>query len=159
MIVDCLLEYNDGIIVENFLDFIDYVKNKDTFKIICRFHSDIDIKYLFLSLVEIKNCTLVVEEAEIYISAGARSSEFLDLCRYGRHYNVSILGIARRSAELSIDFRALCEKIISFKQTELNDIQKLNSVGLYDLENLEQFEYTDNCTVPLLDKHYKEIIL
>jgi hypothetical protein len=89
---------------------------------------------------------LVVEEAEIYISPGERSNAFLNLVNYGRHYNVSILGIARRATELSRQFRAMCQRYISFKQTDVVDLQLMEKMGLSDLDKLSDHEYKEIIT-------------
>ena len=44
IIIDPKDEY-DGIVIEDFLSFIDYIKGKDEFKIVYRHHSDLDIEY------------------------------------------------------------------------------------------------------------------
>lgn len=102
---------------------------------------------------------MLAEEAEAYISPYAGQSEFLKLIKYGRHHNIKVLGVARRTGELNINFRAMCEKIISLKQTEPNDLKKLNELGFEGLENLNQFVWSSSTPVPLEDVHYKSIIL
>lgn len=140
IVIDALAEYDEFIIVENFLDFYEYVKDNQDFKLACRFSSDMDIEYLFKIVFELGNILLIVEEAEIYISPYAKQSNFLRLVRYGRHKNISIIGIARRAAELSIDLRANTDNIISFKQTELTDIEIMKKIGFENLNNLNEFE-------------------
>jgi len=142
VIIDPRDEY-DGIIVNSFEDFVDYIKDKDEFKIVCRYESDIDIDYTFKAIFVIKNILLVVEEAEIYISPLAKQSSFLTLVRYGRHKNIKIIGIARRASELSIDFRAMTDKIISFKQTEIRDLDALEKLGFKNLNQLGEHEYQE----------------
>lgn len=135
-------EYN-GIICENFLDCLEYVRDKREFTVCCRFTSDYDYEYLFKLIFELGNITLLLEEAEIYISPGSTSSNFLDLVRYGRHKNIEILGIARRASELSINFRAQVNKIYSFKQTELRDMEILEKLGFTNLNKLAEHEYSE----------------
>lgn len=145
IIIDALREYDNGIIIEDFESFLDYVKNNfnNDFKIICRFTSDEDIEYLFRTVFVIGNLTLLVEEAEIYINPYSKSNNFLRLVRYGRHKNVKIIGVARRTAELSMDFRAQTNRIISFKQTEKRDLEKLAELGLENLDKLSEHEYKE----------------
>ena len=144
MVVDALAEY-DGICIESFENFVEYFRefHPDSFRLVCRFSSDLDLEYLFKALFEIGNATLVVEEAEIYISPYAKSGSFLRLVRYGRHKNINIIGVARRATELSMDFRAQTNRIISFTQTEPRDIQALEKLGFHNLGKLPLYEFTE----------------
>ena len=160
IVIDMMNEYNSPfIIINDFESLADYVSNHSSFQISCRFSSELEIEYTFLLTRIIENVTLVVEEASIYISPGARQSSFLDLARFGRHNNVQIVGVSRRASELSSDFRALTEYVISLKQTEPLDLKILSQIGFNGLENLEQFVYTPTQKVPILNKHYLEKIL
>lgn len=147
VIIDPQSEYDCGLIFFELGDLIKYyvlnISSTSDFCFICRFETDFEHEYLFKVCKIIGNLLLVVEEAEIYISPYAKSSNFLDLCRYGRHQNISLLGIARRSAELSINFRALVTKIISFKQTEPSDLKYLETLGLTNLDELEDHAYKE----------------
>lgn len=143
VIIDPLFEYENGFIFYNFSDLIDYYSEHEpeTFKFICRFKTDLEIDYLFRFCEVAKNLTLVLEEAEIYISPQARSSNFLRLVRYGRHQAISIIGIARRTAELSSDLKAQVNTIYSFCQTLPRDIQIMEDLGFNDVENLPPHKY------------------
>ncbi len=140
-----MCEYEGGLIFEDFESLINYFLNNvpDEFRFICRFNNDVDIEYLFKFVFETKDLLLVCEEAEIYISPFTKQSNFLKLIRYGRHSQVSLLLIARRCSELSLDVRAQVTKIISFQQTDPNDIAKMEALNLHNLENLPLFEYRE----------------
>jgi hypothetical protein len=159
IIIDALSEYENGIIfydVDTLIEYIldNQVNQHDNFKYICRFTDDKDIELLFLLVFELSNLTLLVEECEIYVSPNSKSSNFLKLVRYGRHKNISIIGVARRSTELSLTFRSQTDTIFSFKQTDKNDLVKMEELGLYDLDKLEDYKYPGK---HILDKHYKRI--
>ena len=132
-----------GIITENFLDCFEYIKDKKDFRVCVRFTNDMDFEYLFSLIFELGNITLLLEEAEIYISPQATSSSFLNLVRYGRHKNIQILGIARRASELSLNFRAQTNVIYSFKQTEIRDIETLEKIGFRQLNQLGEHEFSE----------------
>lgn len=145
VIIDALYEYENGIIFTSFDDLINYTIDflPPRFTFICRFQSNEEIEFLFKMCYQLGNLLLVVEEAEIYISPYSKSSEFLNLVRYGRHRSISILGIARRTAELSIDLRAMVDKIISFKQTEIYDLKKMEALGFFELDKLKEYEFIE----------------
>jgi len=146
IIVDALLEYDEGLIFYSLNEMIDYIlTNKtynDNFKYVCRFDNDIEIDYLFELCYILGNLTLVVEESEIYINPFQKvNSNFLRLVRYGRHKAVSIIAIGRRVVELSNDIRSQVNKIYSFKQVNPLDIQILRKYGFQRIENLKDYEY------------------
>lgn len=145
IIIDPMHEYSNGIIFYDFESLLDYTINNelDNFTFICRFSSDIEHEYLFRYVQILGDLLLVVEEAEIYISPTSQSNSFLDLCRYGRHQNISILGIARRVSELSINFRAFVDTIISFKQTEPRDLKLMSELGFENLDKLSDHDYIE----------------
>lgn len=144
IIIDPKHEY-DGLIFTSLIDLIDYHNEYDpqSFIYVCRFESDLEHEYVFKFAKLIENVLVVVEEAEIYISPFARTSSFLDLCRYGRHHEVSILGIARRNSELSINFRSLVTKLISFKQTEPRDLKAMEELGFHGLDKLGEHDFIE----------------
>lgn len=145
IIIDPLHEYVNGMIFYDFESLIEYTEKNlsNNYTYICRFSSDIEHDYLFRFVQIIGNLLLVVEEAEIYISPTSQSSTFLNLCRYGRHQNISILGIARRVSELSINFRAFVDTIISFKQTEPRDLKLMSELGFENLDKLSEHDYLE----------------
>ena len=143
IVIDPMSEYESGLIFLSFQDLIDYYKEHkpETFTFICRFQSDIEIEFTFRFCKIVGNVLLVVEEAEIYISPFAKSTNFLDLVRYGRHKSVSILGIARRTSELSTDLKAQVNGIYSFNQMLPRDLKIMEELGFMGLENLPEKEY------------------
>jgi len=141
--IDPLAEFNKFHVSKNFNDAFFYLKNHKKFKVSIRFDNDKDFDYLFKLVFLLENITILLEEAEIYISPSVKSSSFLRLVRYGRHKNISIIGVARRTAELSRDFRSQTNKIISFKQTEDIDIKNLENFGFKNLNKLNKHKFVE----------------
>lgn len=161
IVFDNLREYeNNFLIIENFSSLYSFLTNKknQTFRISLRYDNDLDFEYTFKLIFEIGNITVLVEEAQLYISSNEKDNYFLRLVRYGRHRQIKIIGIARRTVELSRDFRAQTNKIISFRQIDLDDIKNLEKFGMTGLENLQKFDYVKYKGKPVKDLHYKEII-
>lgn len=159
IIIDSMSEYENGLVFTSFDDLSSYVLdnniyNNDSFCLICRFESDIEIEYLFKLVFEITNLLLVVEEAEIYISPFAKQSNFLRLVRYGRHKNISLLGIARRTGELSLSFRSQTDFIYSFLQTDATDLKNMELIGLNNLDQLQKYTFPG---IPKENIHYKKV--
>lgn len=143
IVIDPMFEYESGLIFLSFEDMLNYYKEHlpETFTFICRFSNDVDIEFAFKFCTVVGNLLLVVEEAEIYISPFAKSTNFLNLVRYGRHKSISILGIARRTSELSTDLKAQVNGIYSFNQMLPRDIAIMQELGFSGIENLPFYEY------------------
>jgi DNA helicase HerA-like ATPase len=153
IIIDALNEYTDGLIFYRIKDFAQYFldnPNLKTFKIILRFHNmdlNTDNEEIFDKLFDIifhiGNLTLIIEEAEIYISAGNRKSVFNNLVKYGRHKNISIIAVARRVTELSNELKSQMNTCYSSKQVLTKDIQYLYELGFTKIESLPQYEFEE----------------
>lgn len=146
MIILDPLDEHQGILFFTLDDFAFYMSEHfkdDEFRLVCRFQDMADYEAVFEIAETIKNVCLVVEEAQIYISARSRESKFLRLCHFGRHWDVKVIGIARRTPELSSDFRALSQHIISFCQTHPPDVKTMADMGVYDVDKLEGHDYKE----------------
>lgn len=145
IIIDTQIEYRDGIIFYNYNSLrIWLMKNYDNeknFSLILRFQDDNELEQFFNLAYELQNYVLVMEEAELYISPFAKKHSFLRLVRYGRHKNISLIGIARRASELSSDFQAQVNIIYTFKQTIPLDVEKMERLGLFGVQNLPEHSY------------------
>ena len=99
--------------------------DKGNFNAVARFRSQIDERSFFRMANTMSNFLLCIDEAEIYLDPRKSDEHFMEMVRYGRHQNISILAVARRIPEISIDFRAMATNIISFKQIEPGDLKHL----------------------------------
>lgn len=142
VVIDEMLEY-EGNICYDFNQSFNEMK-KEKFFVVCRFNNDIDLQKLFYSLRYVKDLLLVVEESEIYLSSRTKKSSndyFLYLVRYGRHFNISILGIARRVTELNIEFRSQVNEIYVSKFSEPKDLEIFEKIGISKEKILALKEY------------------
>ena len=147
---DPLNEYFDGLVVRSFEEFTRYfMKPHDEFCVICRYqYSSLETVSLAYELTakavwEIGDCLLVLEEAEQFLDSQNRESFLNYLISFGRHRKISLIGIGRRPVELAIRLRAAFTSIVSFKQTEPNDIRYLEALGFNaeEVTSLELYEY------------------
>jgi len=149
-IIDPKLEYNEGSVFYSFLGVYNYVaqynlfQNDLSFTIITRFKTDIENDYLFKLIELTENCVLLCDEIEKFIDRSNTSSHFNELVNYGRHHNVSIIGIARRPAELSTTLKSQVNTIYSFQQTLYSDLQYMSKLGFSDLSELPFFRENPN---------------
>jgi hypothetical protein len=69
------------------------------------------------------NCLLVVEECAISFDKYAKIPQWLrDIVFLGRHRGVSILVTAQRAASVPIDLRSQVSRLVSFAQSEGDDL-------------------------------------
>lgn len=102
---------------------------QERFKLVARFRSDADVNALFKFCNLVYDLLLVVEETESYLNPKRMNRDYLDLIMYGRHIDVSLLAVARRSMELCVDLRAQATSIYTFRQIEPRDLVTAAAYG------------------------------
>lgn len=70
-----------------------------------------------------KPVLLIIEELSWWSKANWIAPGLLSLLRYGRHWNVSLIGLARRAAEISREFTFNCDEFWIFQSHEPNDLR------------------------------------
>lgn len=137
-------EYS-GYVVQDFADFIDYIKNRDTFTVVCRYRDPEDFDYTAKACEILQEVLLVLEECEVFISSYDTDVTLPvnALISFGRHSAVSILAISRRPTEVSVKLRAQTDGVITFKQTEPAIIKYLEQWGFSpeEIEALDASKY------------------
>lgn len=69
------------------------------------------------------DCMLVVEECALIFRRGEELHDWAKpLIFMGRHQRVSLLFVAQRASKIPIDVRSQATRIITFRQTEPNDV-------------------------------------
>lgn len=69
------------------------------------------------------DCMLIVEECALIFRRGEELHEWAKpLVFMGRHQRVSLMFVAQRASKIPIDVRSQASRIISFRQTEPNDV-------------------------------------
>lgn len=85
---------------------------------------------------------LLIDEAEMFISSRdtlTRKNYFLHCVQLGRHRNISIVAVGRRVVELNPFVRAQATRLITFKQTDELDLQRLQRLG-FDVDKVKSLE-------------------
>lgn len=141
VIFDPLAEY-PGLVVSSFEDFCElHLEEREEFHVVCRFASadDFDTEamydYTARALWHIGNLLLLCEETELFLNSSNRSSYINHLINFGRHKEISIIGVGRRPSDIAIKLRAQCTSVVSFTQNEPRDLQYLQAWG-FDSEEL-----------------------
>jgi DNA helicase HerA-like ATPase len=132
VILDPMHQFS-GTVFTSFDAFAAYIEPRlDTafdFRIVCRFRDDVDIEYFFILARQIQGYTLCIDEAEIFLEPRSMNEDFLQIIRYGRHNEISLIAVARRVPELSVDLRAQADSLITFNQTLPGDLKNLEAYG------------------------------
>lgn len=132
IILDTMNEFTEGLqflSVHHFADFILDEKQNSTGVYIVNVKTQGEAEQ-FLELVkEMKmEATVILDEASKFSNPHNIDNSFKELISYGRHYSVNIIATARRSTELHRDVTSQADVILSFKQTEKVDVDRLRSV-------------------------------
>lgn len=74
----------------------------------------------------IGDCTLVIEEAALVFPRGADLDKWAKrLVFMGRHARVNLVLVAQRAVKIPLDVRSQATRIITFRQTEPDDVSAL----------------------------------
>jgi hypothetical protein len=93
------------------------------------------------------NCLLVIEECGYCFGKGERIPDWLsEIVFLGRHNNVSLVVTAQRAASIPIDLRSQANRLVTFQQTETNDIGWMDNYlpPEADVTALDRFECYDS---------------
>lgn len=141
-ILDAMGEYS-GLTFSSFTELAEYITDNGykEQQYICRFNEFLDVVYLFLLIKELGECCLCIDEYSIYLSDKDCYEIYKWIINFGRHKNISLIAVGRRPVELDADLRAQYTTVISFKQLEPVDLERLEKFGFSDLDQLKQYEY------------------
>lgn len=105
------------------------------------------------------NCTLVLEEASLIFQKGARLEPWASQIVFlGRHRATSLIVTAQRATSIPIEIRSQAHRVVSFAQTDGDDIKALKSFfgeKHKELANLEPLECYDAGPGARDFSHYK----
>lgn len=132
-----------GVIVTSIDEFVEEMERyyrswtNAEFRVTCRFHTDgmsedEEEEYYkkFLRVCyQLRDFLLVVEEADQFLDPQKKNKPFLRLIARGRHREISLLCIVRRMPEINKNLRAQCNSIVTFVQTEPDDLALLARYG------------------------------
>ncbi len=100
---------------------------------------------LFLETIShLKNRTIVIEEIDRFCSPYWIEPRLDRLVRYGRHKNISIIGVSRRPVEIHRNLTANANEIISFRMIEPNDLKYFRQISTnfsMEIQHLGRYEF------------------
>jgi hypothetical protein len=135
LIVDTMNEYESGHAHNGFRSFVSEVRRSGRIRaginvVKCKSDADCYALFEFVRRLELP-VSFIIEEADKFCNPYQIDPNLKALINYGRHWGVDMIFVARRMAALNRDVTAQSDFIVTFAQTEKNDL-----VGLSN--------YTDN---------------
>lgn len=128
-ILDPMAEYSQGVIFDDMLDLMHYLVSGKVSRggvHVVRVQSDEQRELFFEVFRELqKPCTLIIEEADMSGSVYKINDDYAALLKYGRHWNISLINITQRAAQVHKTITSQANFIVSFKQVEQRDIKRL----------------------------------
>lgn len=120
VVIDILDEYA-GYCVRDFPEFLEADRSGRS-RIVCKFTDDLDVTYALLYLWERGEITVVLEEVDQQAASFSINPALEQLIKYGRHRNLSIIGVTRRPFEITALLRSQADSVVTFRQGEPRDL-------------------------------------
>jgi hypothetical protein len=145
IIYDVNNEYEDVTdldLIDNVEDFEDSIDNLDL-PIRCDFETDEEIDQSFEILKKIKNCTIIIDEFHQFVSKYDKKKKIFPLVRKQFHKGLNFVCISQRISDIHTSIFSQAHIIITFKQTELRDLDILEKYGFNPeaVKNLGEYKY------------------
>jgi len=93
--------------------------------LVVRPQDDADLSMAWHFVSQVVDCVVVVDEIDRYAGIHRMVPELSDLAHYGRHRAVSLVGTARRPANVNRDLTALADELVCCRVTEPRDLAYL----------------------------------
>lgn len=138
-------DYNRGAITSNLQRLAEYynrVNDLPSFEIVFRPKNDADCIGFFEFAKQTKQVVLWVDEVDRYCGPHRINDAFKWILNYGRHREISTIGLARRAASVHRDLTANADWIAVHQTRENRDLLYLSEfMDINGLESLERFEF------------------
>ena len=148
VVYDSLGEYKGQKRVFQLIDLINFFKKKKEgfYDVIFDTYNNENFPLFCKVIMTQKNLYVIVEEIDFFSTPFFTCIELQKLIKYGRHYQINIIGISRRPAEVSRLFTSQATRFIIFSQKEPRDIAYFKSI-IGDkanlILNLQNYQYLD----------------
>lgn len=141
IVLDVNNEYKEfgKLTIDSFKELHDRIAARD-FPI--RFFSS-NFEEFFVLLKYVKNFTLMIDELQIIATPTNCPKSFMELIQRHRHLPMDFFGAAQRISSIKVDVRSQAHRIITFQQTDYQDLQIVKKAG-FDPDavcNLKKFKY------------------
>lgn len=148
--IDTIGEYG-GVIIndpESLANYLEQARNLPRFRVSYRDKGNhqFTMDQIFRMLHALRDCWLVLEEADKWFGPNRQNDAVKWFLKYGRHNRVSVLLVTRRAAEQGPMGTSQADTIVSFQMHEPRDLEWIASVGgravADEVDRLGQYEWT-----------------
>lgn len=148
--IDTIGEYG-GVVIhdpESLADYLERAKHLPRFRVSYRDKGlhPFTPEAIFRMLHSLRDCWLVLEEADKWFGPNRQSDAVKWFLKYGRHHRISVLLVTRRAAEQGPMGTSQADTIVSFQMHEPRDLDWIASVGgravADEVDALGQYEWT-----------------
>lgn len=142
LILDSLDEYeNADIICEDIQSFSEQLAKhyQDETFIISYVPKDEKVESFFQIVYSCHNVLIVTEELDLFCNSYYIDPYLSRILRYGRHKNISFIGISRRPAEVHRDLITQADALLTFRQNQFREIdffKRFFPIGSRDAEKI-----------------------
>jgi len=150
VIFDTLREYKIGLVTDDVIVVFEFLSQHE-FSQVCRISYSPEIEdkkafgYVCDLVYSMKDLTLLVEEVDNYSTALITPESFSKIIRYGRHQNISLIAVARRTAEVPRLLTSQATDFYVFAHHEPRDVEYFAHLFNWDvaekIRTLRQFQY------------------
>jgi len=142
------VEFKDFENCENIHDLFRYVKKNEggVFQAVYNSVEDSEIDHVCKITQAVGDCYLIIEEVDNFATPTNMPMELKKVLKYGRHYNISMIFISRRPAEINRLITSQSQRFVCFKMFEPRDITYLRSIMgpvADEIPKLEVLHYLD----------------
>jgi len=160
VVVDRFLEY-PGAVTGKFNDAVDYLAAnwRGPFRLVVRFTDDLHHRELFRFLaVTARRCPtlpigLVIEEADFFCRPTFIEPTLDALYRYGRHYRLNLLSVARGDTDLHRAALQASDCLVVFRSRKFSGDMRERFAGA-ELQAVQRLESLVPGAVPEKGRHY-----
>lgn len=161
VIIDRLWEYEEGDIMTNYehaLERLAQLWRRD-FRIVVRFRQDQFYSEYFHFLAEVSDrcpfrpVSVTVEEADFFMSPHKIDPHLSYLYRYGRHFKINLISIARGETDIHRDAVANADCFVVFRSHRFSTEMR-ERFEKEDLQRIRELETLVPGTTPEKDVHY-----
>lgn len=132
LIYDSLSEYTADFNFQDVGSLVDFLKTDQAstsfYSASLDTYDEGDFPLFCRAALACSNLYVIIEEIDLFTNPLSTPVELLRLLKYGRHWNLQIIGVSRRPAEVSRHFTAMTTRFVIFNQREPRDIAYFRSV-------------------------------
>lgn len=132
LIYDSLSEYTADFNFQDIDSLVDFLKTDQAvnsfYSAVLDTYDENEFPLFCRAALACDNLYVIIEEIDLFSNPLSTPVELLKLLKYGRHWNLQIIGVSRRPAEVSRHFTAMTTRFVIFNQREPRDISYFRSI-------------------------------